>query len=70
MPELETVCIMALRQKMAEVRGVVIQPVIGGIGRGNWEVVNIFPPPGLEVFQEAMLTIRELHHAFALRIVN
>ena len=68
--ELETVCVLALRQQIRDVRAVMIRAVRNRAVVGDWEVVAIVPCPSPLRLEIAMESVREIRKAFALRTTH
>lgn len=64
--ELETICLMALRDILGPVRSVRVSPVRARIGECNWELQYIEPAPPPSRCGEAITRIRELQAAFKI----
>ena len=67
LPELEIVCLTAVRQKFARLQSLSITSVYTGFRLGDWEVTQFLPTPPLGILHEAMQVVREIHQAFALK---
>lgn len=64
--ELETICLMSLRQSIGVVHRVTISLVSGRIEECNWQVLHIEPVLIAGQFEDAMLRLHGLQAAFKL----
>jgi hypothetical protein len=63
---LETICLMALRQSMRSVQRIRITSTGNGIGQCNWEVRSIEPMPNAICLENAMARLGDLQSVFNL----
>ncbi len=63
-PELETICLMTLRQSLSAVRRVSISLVNSSGAACNWEVRHIEPMPSGDRLEGAMANIQQLQMTF------
>lgn len=69
-PELETICLMALRDLLGVVRNVCVSSVSSCIWQCNWEVRNIDPAPQSSRRDEVNHRIEDLKATFQLDPTN